>query len=98
MARVATGTAPPDLAPTALHRAGAHEVPLRAPWAKPAGRGAVTSRQLRPFHAWRKMVRWIRQPVPFHLSARVDDGLDRLAAREPTAVQARPDVHETAES
>jgi hypothetical protein len=54
MARVATGTAPPDQAPTAVHRARAHEMPLSAPWAKPAGRGAVTSRQLRPFQASRK--------------------------------------------
>ncbi len=36
--------------------------------------------------------------MPFHLSAKVNPGLDRLAAREPTAVQARPEVHETADS
>jgi hypothetical protein len=47
---------------------------------------------------WGNMVGWIRQRVPFHLSARGNPGLDRLAACEPTAVQDRPDVHETAES
>jgi len=51
IARVATGTGPPDQAPTTVHRAGAQDMPLSAPWAKPAGRGAVTSRQLRPFQA-----------------------------------------------
>src|SRR5215471_7075614 len=44
------------------------------------------------------MVGWIRQRVPAHLSARVNPVLDRLAACDPTAVQARPDVHETADS
>jgi hypothetical protein len=44
------------------------------------------------------MVGWIRQRVPFHRSARVNPVLDRLAACEPTAVQARAEVHETAES
>ena len=43
-------------------------------------------------------VDWICQRVPFHLSARVNPVLDRLAAWEPTAVQARPEVHETAVS
>jgi hypothetical protein len=41
---------------------------------------------------------WIRQFLPFHLSARVNEGLERLAVSEPTAVQARPEVHDTAES
>jgi hypothetical protein len=45
-----------------------------------------------------RTVRWIRQRVPFHLSARVNVRLDRLAECEPTAVQARPDVHATADS
>jgi GNAT superfamily N-acetyltransferase len=54
MARVATKIGPPDQAPTAVHRATAHEMPLRAPDRKPAGWGAVTSRQLRPFQASRK--------------------------------------------
>jgi len=40
----------------------------------------------------------IRQRVPFHLSASVNDEPDKLAACEPTAVQARAEVHETAES
>ena len=44
------------------------------------------------------LVGWIRQRVPFHLSARVNPVLDRLAAWEPTAVQARPEEHETAVS
>ncbi len=54
MARVAMGTGPPDQAPTAVHRAGAQDMPLRAPWANPAGWGAVTSRQRLPFQASRK--------------------------------------------
>ena len=37
MAKVATGTGPPDQAPAAVHRVGMQEMPLRAPWAKPAG-------------------------------------------------------------
>jgi hypothetical protein len=45
-----------------------------------------------------RMVCWSRQFVPFHLSAKVNPGLDRLAAWEPTAVQACPGVHDTAEN
>jgi hypothetical protein len=47
---------------------------------------------------WGRMACWVRQRAPFHLSAKANVGLDRLAAWEPTAVQARSDVHETADS
>ena len=44
------------------------------------------------------MVRWIRQLVPFHRCAKANPGLDRLAAWEPTAVQAVAELHDTAEN
>jgi hypothetical protein len=48
MARVATKIGPPDQAPTAVHRATAHETPLRALDRKPAGWGARTGPGTRP--------------------------------------------------
>jgi len=69
--------------PTAVQAAAdAQDTPLNAVLLAPVGMA----------------VAWIRQRVPFHLSARVDDEPDKLAACEPTAVQARTEVHETAES
>jgi hypothetical protein len=38
------------------------------------------------------------QLLPFHLSARADPELDGLLVCDPTAVQARPEEHDTAES
>ena len=73
----------PMAAPTAVQAvADAQDTPVKVLLAAPLGR----------------MVCWIRQLVPFHRSAKVNPGLDRLAAWEPTAVQARPEVHETAEN
>ena len=73
----------PGVLPTAMQAvADAQDTPEKVALTAPPGR----------------MVGWIRQRVPFHLSARVNPGLDRLAACDPTAVQARPDVHETADS
>jgi hypothetical protein len=69
--------------PTAVQAvADVQDTPNKVPLEAPRGRTAC----------------WIRQRVPFHLSAEVNDGLDRLAECEPTAVQARREVHETAES
>ncbi len=63
----------PMAAPTAVQEvADAQDTPVKVLLAAPLGR----------------MVCWIRQLVPFHLSAKVNPGLDRLAAWEPTAVQA----------
>jgi hypothetical protein len=73
----------PIAAPTAVQAvADGQDTPVKVLLTAPAGR----------------MVRWIRQLVPLRRSAKVNPGLDRLAAREPTAVQARPEVHETAEN
>src|SRR6516225_408372 len=73
----------PITAPTAVQAvADAQDTPVKVLLAAP----------------WGRMVAWIRQLVPFHRCAKVNPGLDRLAAREPTAVQARPEVHETAEN
>jgi hypothetical protein len=73
----------PGVLPTAVQTvADGQDTPAKPPLLAPAG----------------SMVRWICQRVPFHLSARGNPVLDRLAAWEPTAVQARPDVHETADS
>jgi hypothetical protein len=69
--------------PTAVQAvADGQDTPAKPPLLAPAG----------------SMMGWICQRVPFHLSARGNPVLDRLAACEPTAVQARPDVQETAES
>jgi hypothetical protein len=73
----------PGVLPTAVQAvADGQDTPAKPPLLAPGG----------------SMVGWIRQRVPFHLSARGNPVLDRLAAWEPTAVQARPDVHETADS
>jgi hypothetical protein len=73
----------PGVLPTAVQAvADGQDTPTKPPLLAPVG----------------STVRWIRQRVPFHLSARGNPVLDRLAACEPTAVQARPDVHETADS
>jgi hypothetical protein len=73
----------PGVLPTAVQAvADGQDTPTKPPLSVPLG----------------SLTGWIRQRVPFHLSASGNPVPDRLAACEPTAVQARPELHETADS